>query len=51
MTHSVISGELVVQRKPRPVSLQVEKKKRGKRMEGRREGRSGCGWVDGGVWG
>lgn len=47
MKRSVISGELVVQGKRRPVSLQGEKKKRGERMEGRREGRSG--WQGGGL--
>lgn len=34
MKRGVISGELVVQGKLRPVSLQGEKKKRGERMEG-----------------
>lgn len=50
MKCGVISGELVVQRKLRPVSLQGEKKKRGEMMEGRQK------WLarrlgGGGVWG
>lgn len=49
MKRSVVSGERVVQGKLRPVSLQGEKKKRGERMEERRESRSGwCLGVGGG---
>lgn len=47
MKRSVISGELVVQGKLRPVSLQGEKKKRDERMEG---GRSGWRRGVGGGW-
>lgn len=44
MKCSVISGELVVQGKLRPVSLQgKKKKKRGERMEGRQKWLAGGG--------
>lgn len=44
-----VSGELVVQGKPRPVSSQGEKKKRGERMEdGGKEGKQK--WLVEGGW-
>lgn len=50
MKQSVISGELVVQRKLRSVSSQGEKKKKRSEMMEGKEGRQSW-WMGGGRWG